>query len=79
MKKLILYGTLGCHLCEEALSVISLLPADSYQLVEADIIECDDLMHMYATRIPVLYRPDNQLELDWPFDAEVLEAFIKAE
>lgn len=79
MKELILYGTLGCHLCEEALGVIDLLPSsDTYCLSEIDIAENDELMLMYATRIPVLYRPDTQLELDWPFNVEIIEAFLEA-
>ena len=75
-----LYGTLGCHLCEQAKAmVIAGLPADGYVLQELDISESAELMSLYALRIPVLYRPDLQLELDWPFDEALLQAFMAAE
>ncbi|WP_019530194.1 glutaredoxin family protein [Dasania marina] len=75
-----LYGTLGCHLCEQAKALlIDSLPASSYTLEEPDISESAELMSLYVLRIPVLYRDDLQLELDWPFDADILQAFMAAD
>ena len=68
MKKLILYSTLGCHLCEQAKQLITPLLEDNDQLDEVDIIESDQLMKLYGVRIPVIVRCDNNNEIAWPFD-----------
>ena len=71
-----LFGTLGCHLCEVAESV--LLPfVEHGLLVELlDIVEREEWVDHYALRIPVLRREDSGAELDWPFDAAALRAFL---
>lgn len=75
--ELLLYGTLGCHLCDQAEILLADNLADQqYQLTLVDISENDELMSMYAHRIPVLFRPDILLELDWPFDASIIQAFL---
>lgn len=73
---LILLGTAGCHLCEQAQELVqACLPNDS-QLEIIDIAEHEHWQAQYAIRIPVLYHPDTQKELTWRFtQAEVL-AFI---
>ena len=79
MKDLLLYGTLGCHLCDEALAVVTpLLDGSSFTLKKVDIANSDALMGLYDERIPVLYRPDLSLELDWPFDQNIVLAFMQA-
>lgn len=68
-KHLILYGTLGCHLCEDAERVLQTLGLP-YQGI--DIIEDNRLLEKFATSIPVL---DNGGEtyLYWPFsEAQVI-------
>lgn len=75
MAEFILYGTAGCHLCEEALS---LLQATAAQFAEQDIIDDPEVMQRYAVRIPVLLHCASSHELGWPFDAEQLRAFLSA-
>lgn len=66
-KKYILYGTLGCHLCEYARHI---LERAQYVLPivwqEVDIALDQNLMTKYALSIPVLSTDDGQ-ELRWPF------------
>ncbi|MNL84653.1 hypothetical protein D3C87_2126890 [compost metagenome] len=46
-------------------------------LVElVDIAENEDWVEDYGLRIPVLRRLDNGAELDWPFDADQVVAFL---
>ena len=69
-----LYSTLGCHLCEQAKSVLwPLLLQYHYELVEVDIATNDELIERYGIRIPVLSTVDNSDELNWPFDAAAVE------
>ena len=71
-----LFGTLGCHLCEVAESV--LLPfVEHGLLVELlDIVEREEWVDQYALSIPVLRRTDNGAELNWPFEAEQVVSFL---
>lgn len=72
-----LFGTLGCHLCEIAEAEIMPL-VDHGLLVElVDITDPQDLTDLYGLRIPVLRRVDTGAELDWPFDAEQVVAFLR--
>jgi hypothetical protein len=62
----ILYGTLGCHLCELAYQVcLDVMPAEN--VVEKDIIDDETLVTMYSTTIPVLERTADGSKLFWPF------------
>jgi hypothetical protein len=73
---LILYGTLGCHLCELAgACVMPVAARHQLKLDHIDIAENADL-DAYETRIPVLKY--GQQELDWPFDAAAVNAFISS-
>ena len=78
MKKLIVYSTVGCHLCEQAVALITPLLDSSYQIEEVDISTTDALMARYGVRIPVIARCDNQLEIDWPFDRARFMAFLRS-
>jgi hypothetical protein len=81
--KLILYTTLGCHLCEQAALIIARVqaqhlpelhqPHELHQLhqlqVEAiDIADHDDLVEQYGIRIPVVRLEHRRNDLGWPFD-----------
>jgi hypothetical protein len=70
---LILYGTSNCHLCEQAEEILRGMEIAAEHV---DIAEDDGLMVQYGTRIPVLRRVDNALELGWPFDAEAVARFM---
>ena len=74
---LILYSTSACHLCEVAEQMIQALSQSgrSITLEKVDISDSDQLFERYGVKIPVLARPDGR-ELDWPFDAAELAAFV---
>jgi hypothetical protein len=80
MKKITLYSTLGCHLCEQALAMIQPLleggQGSEYVLEEVDIADSDLLVELYGIRIPVVKRSDSQAELGWPFDSQQFVEFL---
>ena len=63
-----LFGTLGCHLCEEAEQVLQPFVAQGLIVELLDIIDSAEWLERYALTIPVLRRVDNGQELCWPFD-----------
>ena len=76
--ELILYGTSGCHLCEEAETLLAQAvacqsPPPSFRV--RDIIEDAELLARYGTRIPVLTAAES--ELNWPFSQTDLLAFLQ--
>lgn len=71
-----LYGTLGCHLCEQAEQLLRAFVERGWIIESLDITDDAQWMESYALRIPVLQRMDNGHELDWPFDAEKLNRFL---
>lgn len=90
MKKYNLYGSEGCHLCEQALSICtSVLPQGA--LTEIDIVdqervahETQTLVELYGAHIPVLEQLTTPLsdtkdnpKLFWPFTAEQVTALTK--
>lgn len=70
---LTLYGTEGCHLCEDAQAVLA---QAGLQWHDIDIAEDDGLLELYQLRIPVLRA--GQGELDWPFDRTAVEHFLSS-
>ncbi len=75
MPVLTLYSNPGCHLCDQASSLLlSCLPEMPVEIItiEGDLA----LVYQYGVRIPVLKREDTGAELDWPFDRESLLNFI---
>lgn len=74
----ILYGAPGCHLCDDARSLLrDLARRVSVEVSEVNIHTSIDLQRTYGVRIPVLRR-DSGAELDWPFDLHTLELFMNA-
>jgi hypothetical protein len=76
-----LYSTLGCHLCEQAEALLQAVVPHSnrpWRCYVVDIADDDDLLARYGVRIPVLRRCDDDSELQWPFDAAQLQAFLDA-
>ncbi len=69
---LYLYGTAGCHLCEQAEALlVPLLRAGLVRMQVVEISHDADLTRRYGIRIPVLGGYDGQgrwTELGWPFD-----------
>ncbi len=71
MPSLILYSTLGCHLCEDAKAVLNQLDgAIPFTVQEVEISEREEWVESYGVRIPVLKSTGSEDELDWPFDVE---------
>ncbi|WP_017445347.1 glutaredoxin family protein [Gayadomonas joobiniege] len=67
MSELILLGTDGCHLCEEAeyvLAEVGLLE----HVKKQDIADSEQMVSTYGTRIPVLLDSATGDTLDWPFN-----------
>lgn len=64
---LTLYGTQGCHLCDEAEVLLrTAAAARAIDWCYVDIALDDVLVARYGTRIPVLLAPGGE-ELGWPF------------
>ncbi|MET0377817.1 MAG: glutaredoxin family protein [Spongiibacteraceae bacterium] len=77
MVRAILYGTLGCHLCDDAEVLLAPLLVSVSRVIGSDCeIECvdiaddDALLERYGEHIPVLRRSADGVELNWPFDAD---------
>ncbi len=71
-----LFGTLGCHLCEEAELIIAACDLKQIEITQVDIAEHEQWQEKYAIRIPVLYHPQTKKELGWPFTELDIQAFI---
>lgn len=79
MSQLILYSSLGCHLCEQAKTLVEpFMAGTSWQLQEVEIADSEQLVEQYGTSIPVLYRPADGQELKWPFTAKDLSLWLEA-
>lgn len=77
-KEYILYGTTGCHLCDEAETMISAaIKNQSIIFTKVDIINDDDLLHHYALTIPVFRCLTTLEEFHWPFTEEAIKAFVR--
>ncbi|MCK9395689.1 MAG: glutaredoxin family protein [Methylobacter sp.] len=72
--RLILFGTSGCHLCEQAEVIVKACVPDGVEHV--DIAEQEQWQERYAVRIPVLYDSESGRELGWPFDQADVEDFV---
>ena len=79
MTSLVLLGTAGCHLCEQAEEILNacILNDTKLTIETIDIAEQDLWQDKYAVRIPVILHPESQHELSWPFDIDQLQVFIK--
>ncbi|WP_341780876.1 glutaredoxin family protein [Ectopseudomonas mendocina] len=71
-----LFGTLGCHLCEVAEALLMPFVENGLLVELIDIAEHEGMVDHYGLRIPVLRRCDNGNELNWPFDADQVVAFL---
>ncbi len=75
---LLLYTTLGCHLCDEAKELLwPLLQKYNLVLHEVDVVDDEVLLTTYGTRIPVVKLKNQTSELGWPFDAESVERYLE--
>ena len=74
MADLILYQRDYCHLCDQALAVMAEARAPDFDSVWVD--DAEELEARYGTRVPVLRDTRDGRELDWPFDAAAVRAFL---
>lgn len=72
-----LMGTLGCHLCEQAEQILLPFLSEGVVVELIDIAESEALVGEFGLRIPVLRRLDTGAELDWPFEARQVSAFLE--
>ena len=74
LPRLVLYQRDDCHLCDLALEVLAQARAPEFDSVFID----DDpvLEARYGVRVPVLRAAGDGAELDWPFDADRVRAFL---
>lgn len=77
--RLLLLGTEGCHLCEEAQEIVAgcAKAVPDFQIELIDIAEHPEWQPDYAIKIPVLLEAESRLELDWPFDYEQAIHFLR--
>ncbi len=76
MSDLVLYQRDYCHLCDQALAVLAQASAPEFDSVWVD--DALVLQQRYGTRVPVLRDMRDGRELDWPFDADAVRAFLAA-
>lgn len=75
MPALELFQRDDCHLCDLALEVLAQARAPEFESV---FIDGDDALEArYGVRVPVL-RDAAGRELDWPFDADRVRAWLAA-
>ncbi|MFI3157148.1 MAG: glutaredoxin family protein [Methylococcaceae bacterium] len=72
--RLMLFGTSGCHLCEQAEVIVNACVPSGIETV--DIAEQEQWQERYAVRIPVLYDSESGRELGWPFDQAEVKDFV---
>jgi len=75
-EEVVLYTRPDCHLCDVAAQMLEQCGVNWYRV---DIETSLDLIRKYGAHVPVLYRPDVDRELFWPFTAETVEAFVELE
>ena len=72
--ELVLFQRDDCHLCDLALAVLADARAPEFASV---FIDGDDALEArYGHRVPVLRDAVRGAELDWPFGAEAVRAFL---
>jgi glutaredoxin len=79
LSHLTLFGTAGCHLCEEAEAILCRWLSErgfGYEFETVDIALDKHRISRYGLRIPVLRLEESGAELDWPFTTTELERFL---
>ena len=72
MTEFILYGTEGCHLCEDAELI---LHEAGIQFQSQDIMSNEAWQEKFGLLIPVLWHTASQRQLNWPFDNQQVQSF----
>jgi len=73
--RLRLYQRDDCPLCDAALDVLAQARTPEFESVwiDGDAV----LEPRFGERVPVLRDEDRDAELDWPFDADAVRAFLR--
>lgn len=78
---LTLFGTAGCHLCEQAERLLyeaARVSGTPLPVEKVDIADHPELFERYGVRIPVLRESASEAEIGWPFDVAGIISFIAA-
>lgn len=74
---MLLLGSEGCRLCDQAESLARPACRRAGRVLRClDILEDSDLEALYGDSIPVLRRTDTGDELGWPFDRADVYRFV---
>jgi hypothetical protein len=75
---LLLYTTVGCHLCEQAEHVLQAAQAGEPDLHWSPVEISDDpaLVAAYGLRIPVIRLQGQDADLGWPFDEAAVRNYL---
>ena len=78
MQRVLLLGTSGCHLCELAEQIINdhLSHNQAWLIDMIDIAQQEQWQAQFALLIPVLYHPESQKQLGWPFDLQQVNLYF---
>lgn len=75
----VLYGTEGCHLCDEARDLLDLVLSSKGESIDypyIDIAVDDQLMELYGESIPIIKATHSPAQIGWPFDSTTLINFL---
>jgi glutaredoxin len=79
MSNIILYTTVGCHLCEQAQAIVeTLCRLNGLQWQAVDIADDLALAEHYGLRIPVIKVEGAAEDIGWPFDEATLINYLQA-
>jgi hypothetical protein len=77
MQRVILYTKVNCGLCDQAYQILLNLAYDTPLRIDlVDITHNQRIHAKYMERIPVLARPNLATELNWPFTAADVHAYL---
>lgn len=76
--ELMLYTTVGCHLCEQAEDVLRALNGNGTALnwTPVDISDDPALVAAHGLRIPVIRLAGYDADLGWPFDEAAVISYL---
>ena len=79
MRRVVLYGKAGCHLCDEAREVVAAVRREHpFELEEVDVSTNPELHHTYGERIPVLALDGDEL-FEFHVDADELARRLQSD
>jgi hypothetical protein len=78
-RQLVLYGTVGCHLCELAEQQLQSWVERGWQVELVDIADDETIYERFSLLIPILENLSSGDLLNWPFDQALLCDFLTAD